>query len=164
MYIHNNHYLIFVYIEMDRIDGHYICPWGEVHTYYPDGSFMFDRDSENEGYVRYYEEREDHVADSLQYINRDMWVNVSTFHPGVVIKYVNDEEVLVVQNRFHAAAPETFPDDDDMKTIETLAVGQCITFSDQLLISRMKKTPLSPEELFPPHDLLRRICEFTFST
>ena len=31
--------------------GHFRCPWGELHSYYPDGSFSFSRDTQSKGIV-----------------------------------------------------------------------------------------------------------------
>jgi hypothetical protein len=35
------------------LDGHFHCPWQaeEIHTYYPDGSFAFSRETESKGWV-----------------------------------------------------------------------------------------------------------------
>ena len=41
------------------LDGHYYCPWqvAEVHTYYPDGSFSFSRQTESKGWIIELEDR-----------------------------------------------------------------------------------------------------------
>ena len=31
--------------------GHFVCPWGETHSYYPDGSFQFGRTTQSKGIV-----------------------------------------------------------------------------------------------------------------
>ena len=41
--------------------GEFTCPWGEIHTYYADGSFEFSRDIESIGWVCYLERNLDRI-------------------------------------------------------------------------------------------------------
>lgn len=70
------------------LQGHFYCPWGEVHTYYPDGSFTFSRNGESKGWVSFLSDRGDHLADRLRYIDAQIprWMSLDDFQPGVLLR------------------------------------------------------------------------------
>ena len=61
------------------LQGRFFCPWGEVHTYYPDGSFSFDRESENIGWLSQLFDRGNYTEDRIKYIGY-------SFSPGVLVQ------------------------------------------------------------------------------
>ncbi len=115
--------------------GHFTCPWGETHTYWPCGAFSFSRAVESEGWVHRLRERADNcVVDRLQYINAQYppWLlQMQAMHPelfsaGVLLRRDSDSDedighdndpatfsvdgqVLVVQSTVQLAPPARFP-------------------------------------------------------
>ena len=127
--------------------GHFTCPWGETHTYWPCGAFSFSRAVESEGWVHRLRERADNcVVDRLQYINAQYppWLlQMQAMHPelfsaGVLLRRDNDSlgdidydsdpsifsvdgQVLVVQSAVQLAPPARFP---PAHVFASLGVGQ----------------------------------------
>mmetsp|Transcript_25644 Transcript_25644/g.56144 ORF Transcript_25644/g.56144 Transcript_25644/m.56144 type:complete len:446 (+) Transcript_25644:189-1526(+) len=141
------------------LDGHFETPFSgrhpiEVHTYYPDGSFSFDRDEQAAGYVARLFKRSDdsnrrsehHLADKLQYIDfrANGWPNWTRFayRPGVSLRRVPDEiikdqttreesilrSVLVAQNRKGFRPPTSFP---ALEHIDKVPLGESRLFSKE---------------------------------
>lgn len=108
------------------LEGRFLTPFAgagpkvEMHTYYADGSFDFTRPQQSRGYVRYLQEGDGFLYDSLQYCNFggfEGWPPWGRFlyRPGVALRASSqgDRSVLVAQSLNGMRAPTEWPDVPD---------------------------------------------------
>jgi len=170
--------------QPEEFDGQFYCPWGEVHSYYADGSFEFSRNVESIGWVCFLEKCVDAKnggefwRDRLRYINAHD-VLVSRYQrPGVLLKplmhcvYENAErliggfntlatdDVLVLQDRYSLAPPAAFP---PVHT-ESIKSGSTVLLSDwrdqSLMCSRMRLSRFHDGNRMPPPALYAKLVAF----
>jgi hypothetical protein len=107
------------------MDGGFVTPFENdgTHTYWCDGSFLFERDQQSCGWIRtlYTWSSQNHVGDKLQYVNFEPpqgWPDWSRYcyRPGVsLLKLENDlqqdgsRHVLVGQRLHGMRPPEDYP-------------------------------------------------------
>lgn len=145
------------------LNGHFQCPWNEVHTYYPDGAFVFTRSQESKGFVWCITDHGEYLSDKIQYL--DAYVLPHTlFRPGVLLKREADDVVVVVQARWQLDPPHEFP---PPQVYESLAVGVSmpVTINEGIiLVSKMKVVPLEPDQQRPPQKLVEEIKAYAHAT
>lgn len=88
------------------LTGRFFTPWGEVHAYFPDGTFCFDRAEQSTGYVRglrqvSVEGENEMVADSLQYIDFEpppTWPDWTRYiyRPGVLARRPDPADEMII--------------------------------------------------------------------
>lgn len=160
------------------MDGKFQTPFDNdgLHTYWCDGTFQFQRESQSSGFVCDLEAHEDscHVGDKLQYNNfipPRGWPEWSRFcyRPGVSLLKLSElhqgqRQVLVGQRLYGLKPPKDLPTLDQLQFLE---VGASVYFGrngDLLqedhsigdrytMLSRMTILPL--DELMPPDDLVQ---------
>lgn len=171
------------------LDGKFHTPFSEnsetveVHTYYADGAFSFNRDNQSRGFVSELQEWDpsgDYLADKLQYTNFEpllgwpTWTTYS-YRPGVCLlklpdhKHENGElirSVLVGQNLRGLRPPKI--GDLMRETASDLAIGTSTYFQQEddeiirvetrppsggMMISKMRVYSL--DSLMPPDDLVQ---------
>ena len=153
------------------LTGVFHCPWGEDHSYWPDGSFSFTRATQSRGAVHELEEHDDgaFLKDALIYTDAPAWLGRGP-QQGVFLRAVEWKElpeaerctegdrcqVLVAQSMEHWNQLATFPHVPaaevpltDSVHVSALGVdGREIT----AMVSRMKVDPL-PDDEQPPASL-----------
>lgn len=72
------------------LDGIFECPWGEQHTYWPDGSFSFDRSREAKGWISRLRCRGDEGTRRRWLEDRMVYVDVEQEQKGV--QYMQPED------------------------------------------------------------------------
>ena len=140
------------------LDGHFQCPWSEVHTYHADGSFTFTRDRESKGFVWTLTDHGHYYSDKLQYLNAYMLPH-TLFRPGVLLKRAPDH-VLVAQARWQLDPPRDMP---PATLYEDLPIGQSMQIATEeglVLVSKMNVMALKPQEVNPPKDLVDEIQQY----
>jgi hypothetical protein len=75
------------------LDGNFHCPWGEIHTYYCDGSFQFTRDTDSAGWVSELVDCGAHLEDKMQYIDAEYLMS----NMGVLLKPGNPLSSLITE-------------------------------------------------------------------
>lgn len=167
------------------LDGHFHTPFNEegdeveVHTYYPDGTFTFNRANQSRGFVAELEEWNDsgtYLADKLQYVDFDpppgwpTWTTYS-YRPGVCLLKLPDQRTVLVGQTLRGLKPPRILDLMTSVTT-TIQTGQSLYFNANeeplearptdggIMISKMRVFPL--DSLMAPDDLLvdcRTACE-----
>eukprot|EP00668_Euglena_longa_P045805 GGOE01061486.1.p1 GENE.GGOE01061486.1~~GGOE01061486.1.p1 ORF type:complete len:356 (+),score=46.43 GGOE01061486.1:66-1133(+) len=138
------------------LDGHFQCPWNEVHTYHIDGSFQFTRSRESRGFVWCLRNHGDFLTIKIQYLDVTILPGVPFFRPGVLLKWQEDH-VVVVQARWQLDPPDEFPPG---QSYAALPIGKSMplqTNDGVLLVSRIKVVPLEGDQLRPPEALVDEI-------
>lgn len=133
------------------LDGSFETPWGETHTYHPDGSFAFSRAHESRGWISQLVDHRTHVEARLVYANVEMDDDAGDAHNGrigVLVRGHIDPAgggcVLVVQSLDAPEPPICFPNIPPDCIPPT---GRCLRFRGQrgrrgptLLLSSMRRT------------------------
>ena len=166
--------------QPEWLDGQFETPFAgavdevEVHVYYADGSFSFNRQSESNGFVcQLYKWDEDFLGDKLQYNNFSLpegwppWAQCC-FRPGVCLLQLHTDEspssrtVLVGQYSQGLRPPQNRILMELAK--ESVPIGESRYFDaithdilpearhNSIMISRMRILPLT--QLMPPHTLV----------
>ena len=174
--------------QPEWLDGQFETPFAgavdevEVHVYYADGSFSFNRRSESNGFVcQLYKWDDDFLGDKLQYNNFSIPVGWPSwapfcFRPGVCLLRLHTNEspstrtILVGQYSQGLRPPQNRILMEMAK--ETVPVGESRYFDaithdiltearhNAIMISRMRIQPLT--QLMPPQTLVdacRNTCE-----
>ncbi len=153
------------------LTGVFHCPWGEDHSYWPDGSFSFTRATQSRGAVHELEEYDDgaFLKDALIYTDGPAWLGRGP-QQGVFLRMIERDElpeaerwpkgdrnqVLVAQSMEHWNQLSTFPDvaaaevplTDSVRVSAPGMDGREIT----AMVSRMQVDPL-PDDGQPPASL-----------
>ena len=149
------------------LDGVFVTPWGEIHTYYPCGAFSFTREVNSEGWVAQLRNHGEYLENRLIFVDEHMGIRWRG-RVGVLLKRLDvsagndqsiDEEdrVLVVQSRVHPEPPRAFPSD----FFEVPPPGQTIDLlGGTIMVSTMKVGPLEAECTEPPAELQTRLRQF----
>ncbi|KAL1503123.1 hypothetical protein AB1Y20_011186 [Prymnesium parvum] len=161
--------------QPEWFDGQYETPWGEVHTYYADGSFDFGRSIESRGWIAQMVDHGTHLENRLVYVDvadsSELGERGSAYNGriGVLLRQDDEGHVLVVQDSLQPEPPAYFP---TLGVEATPEVGhskriqqrspRTSTFS-RLLVSCMRTLPLddhasrlAPASLF---EALAAFCE-----
>lgn len=177
------------------LDGRFHTPFAddptgsnevEVHTYWPDGTFEFNRDAQSSGFVcdlQEWEESENHLADKLQYNNFVPplgWPDWTRFcyRPGVSLFRLEDDvspdgeavrSVLVSQRLMGLRPPRDIELLERAKAIVPVGKSRYFDRRGEILpedasqeekltmISRMRLYPLLESQgMMPPRDLVQR--------
>jgi len=168
--------------------GHTHTPFGEngrdeIHTYWPDGAFRYNRESQSRGFVIRVDllgSDPNHVSEKLQFIDMDgmsLWFRVG-FHPSVSLLRLHDKDgsqnVLVAQRKGGIRHLKFFPKKVQANIIPIGTSkhfdleGNCLTDEDveasaqgrnssMAMVSNMRKTQLKKEEELSPLGLVREI-------
>ena len=171
--------------------GHTRTPFGvdgrvEVHTYWPDGTFSYNRDRQSKGFVIRVDmlSGQNHVSEKLQFIdlpsngNTPDWFSTG-FRPSVSILRLEDnvgaQHVLVAQRKGGIKHLKYFPkveqaeivplgsskhfrlDGNHLSEEEVSAQGRNFPV---VLVSHMQKSKLTKEEYFSPLGLVREIASY----
>mmetsp|Transcript_11033 Transcript_11033/g.18302 ORF Transcript_11033/g.18302 Transcript_11033/m.18302 type:complete len:356 (+) Transcript_11033:141-1208(+) len=170
------------------MDGRFVTPFDNdgIHTYWCDGSFLFDRDQQSCGHIctlnQWSSSNPNHVGDKLQYTNfvpPPGWPDWSRFcyRPGVsLLRLEGDNEedeterhILVGQRLYGMRPPEQYPKEEH-KDLIPMAASRYFSRDGKLLgdehaielrhvmVSRMKVLPLL--QLMPPADVVERNRDF----
>ena len=154
------------------LTGVFHCPWGELHSYWPDGSFSFTRTTQSRGAVHELEECDGgaFLKDALLYIDAPVWLG-SGPQQGVFLREVDRDElpeaerwaegersqVLVAQSMEHMTQLATFPDFPAAQVPLTESVHVSAQGSDgreiTAMLSRMRVEPLPDDGEQPPSSL-----------
>ena len=160
------------------MDGKFQTPFDNdgLHTYWCDGTFQFDRDTQSSGFVSDLQLKKndcDYVTDKLQYNNFEPpvgWPTWSRFcyRPGVSLLKLPDchdgkRQVLVGQHLYGLRPPTDIPTLDHVSLVDMGAsiyfgkngakLPENHPFGDRYsMVSRMAVLPL--EELMPPDSIV----------
>lgn len=142
------------------LDGVFVTPWGEIHTYFPCGAFSFTREVNSEGWVAQLRDHGEYLENRLIFVDEHMGIRWRG-RVGVLLKRLEsiDEEdrVLVAQSRVHPEPPRAFPSD----FFEVPAPGQTIDLlGGTIMVSTMKVGPLDAGCTEPPVELQTRLRQF----
>lgn len=149
------------------LDGVFVTPWGEIHTYFPCGAFSFTREVNSEGWVAQLRDHGEYLENRLIFVDEHMGIQWRG-RVGVLLKKLDvsagndqsiDEEdrVLVAQSRVHPEPPKAFPSD----FFEVPAPGQTIDLlGGTIMVSTMKVGPLDAGCTEPPVQLQTRLRQF----
>jgi len=159
--------------------GNFETPWGEMHTYYPDGSLDLGRNEESVGWVADLASSLDKASlyDRIQFIDahHTPWPTTTDVvaqkvaehlleqRTGVLVSTRRDYGLVVVQSLSRPAPPEKYT--QTMKAVAaSLGRGQMMEVSDPdlglVVVSRMRHTMLSSGILAPPPEMLARLADF----
>jgi len=177
----------------DWMCGHSETPFGgnghdEVHTYWPDGAFSYNREEQSKGFVMRVDMLgldPNHVSEKLQFIDfgeRHNWFG-HIFRPSVsLLRLENDEgtsgdtqHVLVAQRKDGMKRLKFFPKIEQAQIVplglskhfdykgnclnEEVVDSQERTFP-VAMVSHMRKKILQKEEHFPPSELVGEIASY----
>lgn len=170
--------------------GHTKTPFGEdrrdeIHTYWPDGSFSYNRDRQSKGFVVRVDilSGQNHVSEKLQFIDFDTpgmppWFR-DGFRPSIsLLKLENNadsnaQHILVAQRKGGMRHLKYFP---KLEQAEMVPLGSSKQFgldgnrlSEEgveslmegrvsVLVSHVRKSKLKKEEEFSPLDLVEEIA------
>ena len=159
--------------QPEWLDGQFHTPFnGEIHTYYADGSFSFDREFQSNGFVvELYQFGENYLGDKLQYNNFEPpagWPPWARFcyRPGVSLLRLKNNTVLVGQMTSGIRPPN---DLELMKSAQDIVPSCQSRYFDPLthsvsppdpdlftqtlvMVSKMRVEPLG--QLMPPAELV----------
>lgn len=154
------------------LDGHYETPWGEVHTYYPCGAFLFEcphRPTAEIGWVAQYRLRgtpaAPYVEDRLLLCDDEPTSDVCG-QSGVLLMPHESGHVIVVEDTRHPAPPTSLPhlltrwqraDGPDKYALPD--AGSSISLNG-LMVSSMRVRPLAEADAEPPAHLQARLREW----
>ena len=173
--------------------GHSETPFGgnghdEVHTYWPDGTFSYNREEQSKGFVMRVDmlgSDPNHVSKKGQFIDfgeRNMPVG-HVFRPSVSLLRLEDDEgisgdtqhVLVAQRKDGMKCLKFFPKVEQAQIVPLRSSrhfdfkGNCLneevlesqerTFP-VAMVSHMRKKKLQKEEHFPPSELVGEIASY----
>jgi hypothetical protein len=160
------------------MDGRYETPFPNdgLHTYYADGSFEFERQTQSCGFVvrvcKWYEANPYFVFDKLQYSNPGLPPFFPAdarffYRPGVSLLRLDESEVLVGQKLRGLNPPKDYPRSEHAQLLPEVKASIYFTRSGTLLseddpehfryfmVSRMRVFPLLTT--MPPYVLSREL-------
>ena len=173
--------------------GHSETPFGgnghdEVHTYWPDGTFSYNREEQSKGFVMRVDmlgSDPNHVSEKLQFIDINVihqWFRY-VYRPSVsILRLENDEgisgdtqHVLVAQRKDGMKRLKFFPKIEQAQIVplgsskhfdykgrcldEEVVESQERTFP-VAMVSHMRKKTLQKEEHFSPSELVGEIASY----
>jgi hypothetical protein len=177
------------------ICGHTETPFGgngsdEVHTYWPDGTFSYNREEQSKGFVMRIdmnmESDPNHVYEKLQFIDLDFhesnWFRQG-FHPSVSLLRLEDDEatshgaqhVLVAQRKDGIKRLKFFPKIEQAVMVPLGSSkhfdfkGNCLNEEEVeseertfpvAMVSHMRKKRLQKEKQFSPLELVGEISSY----
>ena len=174
--------------------GHSETPFGgngndEVHTYWPDGTFSYNREEQSKGFVMRVDmlgSDPNHVSEKLQFIDISErmpdWFQRG-FRPSVsLLRLENDEDiggdaqhVLVAQRNDGMKRLKFFPKIEQAQIVPLDLSkhfdfkGNCLNEEEVesqertfpvAMVSHMRKKKLQKEEHFPPSELVGEIASY----
>ena len=170
------------------MDGRFVTPFDNdgIHTYWCDGSFLFERSQQSCGHVctlhQWSATNPNHVGDTLQYthfVPPPGWPDWSRYcyRPGVSLLRLESENegeeterhILVGQRLYGMRPPENYPRKEH-KDVVPMSASRYFSQDGKLLeddhaiearhvmVSRMRVLPLL--QLMPPPDVVGRNRDF----
>ena len=179
--------------------GHTKTPFGEngrdeVHTYWPDGTFSYNRDHQSKGFVIRVDilSSQDHVSEKLQFIDLNLQERMppwfcSGFRPSISLLRLEDngnvdtQRVLVAQRKGGIKHLKYFPKVEQAEIV-SLGLskyfgleGKCLSeeevessmggrYFTMVMVSHMRKSKLKKEEQLSPLGLVRENALYLEST
>ena len=148
------------------LDGVFVTPWDEIHTYYPCGAFSFTREVNSEGWVAQLRNHGEYLENRLIFVDEHITDMRWRGRVGVLLKKMDidpgkstaeEDRVLVLQSRVHPEPPRAFPSD----FFEVPPPGQTIDLlGGTIMVSTMKVGPFEAGCTEPPAELQTRLRQF----